>query len=201
MAPAAMIITAWLLLGRAWRLALWWIMLFTGGMVFVVATKIAFIGWGLGVQSLDFTGLSGHVMRATSIMPVLFYMLVQRYSPRIRNIGVVLGLLFGVVIAISRLEVHAHSISEAASGWLLGAAISLGFIRLLSAANRIEIQPSLVVFSLLALMLTPYSEPVPTQRWITSAALQLSGHDRPYIRVTWSLAPKSWHPSLDDSDP
>lgn len=201
MAPAAMIITAWLIMSRAWRLVLWWILFFVGGMILVVATKIAFIGWGIGIRSLDFTGFSGHVMRATSIVPIFMYMLLQKTQPNIRTMGVVLGLLFGVVIAISRLEVHAHSISEVVSGWLLGAAISLGFIRFLSLGNKIEVQPWLILFSLFALMVTPYAEPVPTQRWITYAALQLSGHDRPYIRVTWQLAPVNWHQNIDEIDP
>lgn len=201
MAPAAMIITAWLIMSRAWRLVLWWILFFVGGMILVVASKIVFIGWGIGIRSLDFTGFSGHVMRATSIVPIFMYMLLQKTQPNIRTMGVVLGLLFGVVIAISRLEVHAHSISEVVSGWLLGAVISLGFIRFLSLGNKIEVQPWLILFSLFALMVTPYAEPVPTQRWITYAALQLSGHDRPYIRVTWQLAPVNWHQNIDEIDP
>ncbi|MFC6518687.1 hypothetical protein ACFQAT_01865 [Undibacterium arcticum] len=72
MAPAAIAITVWLVVERSWRVALWWCLLFAAGMGLVVATKIAFIGWGIGIRSLDFTGFSGHSMRATAVIPVLF---------------------------------------------------------------------------------------------------------------------------------
>lgn len=201
MAPAAAAITAWLVLGRAWRLVAWWCALFIGGMALVVATKIAFIGWGMGIRSLDFTGFSGHVMRATAVAPVLLYLILQSAPRLLRNMGVLVGLAFGVIIAVSRVEVHAHSVSEIIAGWVLGASVSLGFIWIMSQTRKVELHPWFITLSLLALLLTPYAEPTPTQRWITNAALNLSGHDRPYIRVTWRLAPVGWRPSVDEVDP
>ena len=133
--------------------------------------------------------------------PVLLYLLLQPAPRFLRNMGVLLGLLFGVVIAVSRLEVHAHSVSESLSGWVLGALVSLGFIWIMSQTRKVELHPWFIALSLLALLATPYAEPTPTQRWITNAALNLSGHDRPYIRVTWRLAPAGWHPSVDEVDP
>lgn len=201
MAPAALAITAWLVLGRVWHLVWWWCVLFIGGMTLVVGTKIAFIGWGFGIRSLDFTGFSGHVMRATSVAPVLLYLILQPAPRILRSMGVVLGLLFGVVIAVSRLEVHAHSFSESLSGWVLGALVSLGFIWIMNRTRKVELHPWFITLTLLALMATPYAEPTPTQRWITNAALALSGHDRPYIRVTWRQAPAEWHPNVNEIDP
>ena len=202
MAPTAVAITAWLALGRAWRLALWWCALFIGGMALVVATKIAFVGWGLGIRSLDFTGFSGHSMRAAAVAPVLLYLMLQKTPRYARIMGVMLGLAFSILIAVSRLQVHAHSVSESVAGWVLGAAVSLGFIWIMSAKPKVELHPWLILLSLLGLLVTPYAEPTPTQRWITNAALNLSGHNRPYIRVTWRLAPPTWRPaSGDDIDP
>ncbi len=202
MAPAAVAITAWLLLGRAWRLTAWWVFLFIGGMTLVVATKIAFIGWGLGIRSLDFTGFSGHVMRATAVAPVLIYLILQKTPGFVRAMGVILGLVFGAIIAVSRLEVHAHSVSESISGWVLGAMVSVGFIWILSKAPKVKLHPWFIILSLLALLVTPYLEPTPTQRWIINAALNLSGHETPYIRVTWKQAPATWRPaSVNDVDP
>ena len=203
MAQAAAAITLWLILGRAWRLVFWWCLLFIGGMTVVVATKIAFIGWGIGIRSLDFTGFSGHVMRAASVAPVLLYLVLQKTPRYMRITGILLGLVFGLIIAMSRLQVHAHSPSEAISGWALGALVSLGFIWILDRSRKVELHPWFIALSLLALLATPYMEPTPTQRWITSAALTLSGHDRPYIRVTWKLAPVGWRPANnnDELDP
>ncbi|NMM26680.1 MAG: phosphatase PAP2 family protein [Glaciimonas sp.] len=197
MAPAAIVITAWLVAERAWRMALWWCLLFAAGMGLVVATKIAFIGWGIGVRSLDFTGFSGHSMRATAVIPVLFYLILSKTSPMIRASGVILGLVFGVIIGISRLVLHAHSVSEAVSGCILGGVVSLGFIWILGSAQKFVLYRSFIALSMIALLTVPYAEPAPTQRWIIGLALYLSGHDRPFVRHGWKLAPSSWtHPGF-----
>lgn len=128
MMPAAVAIGAWLVYGRAWRMALWWCLIFSTGLLLVVASKIAFIGWGIGIRSLDFTGFSGHSMCATAVIPVLFYLIFQKAPPLARASGVTLGILFGVMVAVSRLILHAHSMSEAVSGCVLGGIVSLTFI-------------------------------------------------------------------------
>ncbi len=197
-APTAAAITGWLIAGRAWRLTAWWLLLFLGAMGIVVASKIAFIGWGIGSREYDFTGFSGHAVRAMSIAPVLLYLLTQRTPAPVRLSAIVLGAGFGTLIAVSRIMVHAHSISESVSGWLLGAAVSFGFIYLLHKSPHIRAHNGVIALGLVGLLFaTPYVEPTPTQRWITQAALYLSGHDRPYIRITWQLAPESWRPSTD----
>lgn len=188
MAPAATVIAAWLVLNRAWHLLLWWCLLFIGGMALVVTSKIAFIGWGIGLRSLNFTGMSGHAMRAAAVAPVLLYLLLQKTAGITRKSGVLMGLAFAVLIGISRLAVNAHSVSETITGWLLGAIVSLSFIRILSYSPKIDLNRWVIVLSLIGLFATPYITPVPTQRWIIKAALFLSGHDQPYIRVNWKMA-------------
>lgn len=184
MAPAGMAITAWLALNRAWRLVMWWIVLFIGGMGLVVATKIAFVGWGLGIRSLNFTGFSGHAMRATAVAPVFFFMLLQSSSRYYKALGVLAGLGFGVLISYSRLVVHAHSVSEAVTGCLLGAVIALIFIGIIN-KYRLEINRWIIVLSVAVLLASPSIPPAPTQRWITMTALYLSGHSSPYTRANW----------------
>jgi hypothetical protein len=188
MAPAAAAITAWLLMGRAWRMAFWWCLLFTLGMMLVIATKIAFIGWGIGIRELDFTGFSGHSMRATAVAPVLFYLILQNATPTVRAAGVLAGLAFGLLVGISRLVLHVHSVSEAVSGWILGAILSMGFIWLAGRSRNFLSNRLLVVLSLIALLPLPYTEPAPTQRWLTGVALYLSGNDRPFVRTGWTRA-------------
>src|SRR5690606_18067772 len=110
------------------RLALWWSVLFGGGLALVVATKMAFIGWGLGISSLDFTGFSGHAMRSAAVMPVLFYLLLQRAPRAARAVAALLGLAFATLIGISRLVLQVHSTSEVVTGWLLGAGVAFAFL-------------------------------------------------------------------------
>src|SRR4051794_7334239 len=71
-------IAAWLFAEDEKRLALWWTLLYGGAMGVVIATKMAFIGWGIGIRALDFAGFSGHAMRAAAVMPVLCYLILQR---------------------------------------------------------------------------------------------------------------------------
>ena len=191
MMPAAVAIGAWLIYGRAWRLALWWCLIFAAGLLLVVASKIAFIGWGIGIRSLDFTGFSGHSMRATAVIPVLFYLILQKTPPIVRASGVMLGILFGIMIGISRLVLHAHSVSEAVAGCILGGIVSLTFIGILEISEKLVLYRSIIVFSLTSLFLLLFSKPLPTQHWIIELSLELSGHDRPFVRQGWKLAPSN----------
>jgi membrane-associated phospholipid phosphatase len=184
MLPAAAIIAVWLIAGGACRMAVWWCLLFTFGLVLVAATKIAFVGWGISISGLDFTGISGHAMRATAIFPVIFYLALRKSPPLARISGVLLGGMIGVLIGMSRIVLNTHSVSEVIAGCVLGGVIGLGFIRI---SNRLPkkpfLNPRIIALSLLALLPTSYAEPAPTNQWINAVALYLSGHDTPYVRI------------------
>ncbi|NDP59528.1 MAG: phosphatase PAP2 family protein [Oxalobacteraceae bacterium] len=183
--PAAAAIVLWLLSGRAWRMALWWTVLFGAGMALVVATKIAFIGWGIGIAAIDFTGFSGHAMRATAVLPVIGFLAFNGGRQRVRVAGFAVGLAIALLISVSRVMVDAHSVSEAVSGALLGSAISLIFIRITSTIARPVVNGWLVVLSLAGLFWVSTAEPAPTQELLTDIALELSGHDRAFTRADW----------------
>ena len=201
MAAAAVAIIAGLALERAWRMAVWWAVLFALGLLLVVATKIAFVGWGIGIRSLDFTGFSGHSMRAAAVSPVLAYLIVQNISSSlVRGAGVAAGLGLGALISVSRLALHMHSISEVVMGYLLGAIVSLGFIWLFSRTKKVALGRPLLAFCAVTLLLLPHTEPVSSQRLIVNLALYLSGHDRPYVREGWKLAPHDWASREEQAD-
>jgi hypothetical protein len=180
--PAGLVILAWLAAGRAWRMALLWGLLFASGLVVVLATKVAFIGWGLGVESLDFTGVSGHAMRASAIFPVIAWLFLQRSNPLARNLGILLGVGLGLLVTVSRVVLHYHSLSEAASGWILGSVLALVFIHVGNGLPRPELNRWLIALAMMGLLPTSYAEPAPTNQWMNAVALYLSGHDRPYVR-------------------
>lgn len=185
MAPAALAIMGWLALAGKRRLALLWGTLFVIGMGIAVITKVAFIGWGIGIRSLDFTGISGHAMRAAAVMPVLCYLLLQGISPAARPLGVLFGFLFAALVGLSRLALHAHSVSEVASGLLLGGAVSLCFIRHAGSLQTHVSNRTRIACSLALLLVAPYAQPAPTQHWLTEATLYISGHDKPFVRADW----------------
>lgn len=182
--PAAATIAIWLLAGRAWRMAFGWSLLFIGGLAIVAVTKIAFIGWGIGISAIDFMGMSGHAMRATAVFPVILYLILQRFSPAVRASGVLCGLLFGVLIGVSRVVLDFHSVSEVVAGCAAGGIVSLGFIRMSRGLPRPHLNRRLIALGLFALLPTSYASPAPTNQWMHAVALFLSGHEMPYDRST-----------------
>jgi hypothetical protein len=179
-------IAAWLFAEDEKRLSLWWTLLYGGAMGVVIATKMAFIGWGIGIRALDFAGFSGHAMRAAAVMPVLCYLILQRARFPLRAAGVAFGLLFAALVGCSRLALHAHSVSEVVAGWLLGAAVSLVFVQLaVRLLNGHVFKPLRVTLILMALLPAPYVYPAPTQQWLTDLTLYVTGHEQPFPRIRW----------------
>lgn len=187
MSLLAFAIAAWLFVEGKKRTALWWGALFAAGMGVVTVTKMAFIGWGIGIGSLDFTGFSGHAMRAAAVYPVLLWLLLQKAPLPLRAAGLMLGFTFAGVIGVSRLALHAHSVSEVAAALLLGGAVCVAFIRIASSSesssDRRVFNPLHIVLGVLMLLPAPYLRPAPTQQWLTEMSLFFAGHDKPFMRA------------------
>jgi hypothetical protein len=126
-------IAAWLVAARAWRMAFWWCLLFTVGFGLVGANKVAFMAWGAMLPGLDFKAASGHATGVTAVFPTLFYLLVRQRGARAQAWGVGAGLVLGVLMGVLLVADGDHSAVEALAGWLTGAAISLGTIRIAGA--------------------------------------------------------------------
>jgi membrane-associated phospholipid phosphatase len=180
--PAGLVILLWLAAGHAWRMAFWWGLLFASGLFVVVATKIAFIGWGIGIESLDFTGVSGHAMRAAAVFPVIAWLFLQRSKEEERRTGIAIGVAIGMLIAVSRVVLHYHSLSEAVSGWALGSMVAFGFVGMARSLPKPGVNRWLIAIAMMGLLPTSYAEPAPTNQWMNAMALYLSGHDQPYVR-------------------
>lgn len=182
MLPMLLMITAGLWLAGQKSALLTWMLAMTAGAVVVLASKVAFIGWGWGSASLNFTGISGHTMLASSIFPVWMGWLLAGPSRRFSLYGVALGLVIGAVVGWSRLVLGAHSSSEVVLGWLLGVGISLVACKAMKGQppSRGWAMPAVV---LLLLTFSPsLSGYLPTHKWEVRVALALSGHARPYVR-------------------
>ena len=68
------------------RLVTWWLCFVVGAALFTLGSKVAFIGWGVGVAALDFTGVSGHTMFASVVYPLLACVLfTERPAPQRRR--------------------------------------------------------------------------------------------------------------------
>lgn len=182
MLPAATFILAWLASAGARKAAWWWCGLFGAAFVLVVLTKLAFIGWGLGIPALDFTGISGHSMRATAILPVLVFLIFQQSNPRVQHVAVAGGFLLGLLIAMSRVMVDAHSVSEAVAGAALGTATAAAFLRLAAPMQPLVINRTLVAACMVVLGALTLTKPAPTKLWLKEAGTYLSGREQPFSR-------------------
>lgn len=180
--PLAAVFTGWMMFERAWRSVALWLALFVGAMVLVVGTKLAFIGWGLGIESLDFTGFSGHTMLSSSVYPSLLVWMAQRRGRNAQVGAWLLGSAFAIAIGISRVVLHMHSSSEVVGGYVLGGTVSL----LWAAASALDAKPhpyQFAVLMVIAVMVgSLHGQRAPTQGMITQVAMHLSGRTVPFNR-------------------
>lgn len=181
--PAAVWAGLWLLptaTGRAlgWR----WGMGVLLAVLITVASKIAFMGWGLGIAALNFTGFSGHAMFAAAILPMVATVLAPSAHPGVRRAFGVLGVGLALLVGFSRIAIGVHSVSEVVSGF------ALGMLAIWPAQRWVARWHSPVaawVPGMVAVWLTLAPVQVPSVQShprITQWALQLSGKSAPYTR-------------------
>lgn len=186
MLPAAAAIATWLVTGRAWKLALCWCLMFVAGLSIVALSKIAFLGWAAGIPSLDFQALSGHAFRSAAVVPVLFFLVLQRTPMCWRTGGVVFGLAVSVSVSVLLVRFHFHTASEVIPSLVLGSAVSLGFVRVANGVPAPRINRWSVPFSLLMFLIICSLRPSTISHRLVDVALYLSGRDHPYV---WSKKP------------
>lgn len=183
--PAAAALTLWLLSARAWRMAVTWGVMFAAGALLVAVSKVMFLGWGMGVRELDFTGVSGHTMLAATVYPVIAWLLLQRLAWPWRVLGMAAAMAGSVAVGVSRVALSAHSVSETVAGWAVGFAVCAAFAWFSRHDDAPNLKTLPMAASLFVLVMWLHGERVPTQRWITHIALQLSGRDQPFRRASW----------------
>ena len=96
----------------AWR----WVLYFGAALLLVLGTKVAFLGWGIGSRSLNFTGISGHSTLAAAVLPMLAWWLTQERGRTTQLRAVFGAALFAIVVGVSRILLSAHSVSEVVTG-------------------------------------------------------------------------------------
>ena len=159
------------------RPALRWVAAVAATTAVTTASKVAFLGFGVGIAALDFTGFSGHAMYAWSILPVLAAAVAGRR-------GVPVGVTLALLITWSRVVLGAHSWSEAIAGMVLGAAAAgwtlADYLAHPGAVRAPWWLPLLLVAWLT--LLPSHAPPSRTHGLVVSIALKVSGRSRPYTR-------------------
>jgi len=191
----ASVTAVWLLASRRRCLALSWCLLFGAALAVAAGSQVAFLGWGLGVQSLDFTGFSGHATRAAAVFPVALFLLLEKKGGWIRRGAVLAGALLGVGVAAARVNVGAHSPSEAVTGCVLGFATAGLFLWHARGRTGYVYSPyALLPGLLLSSLLLTYVKSVDAHQALTAVALKLSGQDRIFQRHGWRHQSTSYVP-------
>lgn len=183
--PSAIMIALCLCYHRAQGSAVRWlaVVVVTAGLTLI--SKLAFMGWGLGIPALDFTGFSGHSAMSAVVLPVLLYLCVPTSRPGLARFTAVCGIGLALLIGWSRLVLHAHSPSEVVSGLALGLLASVAF---LIWSGRDVLPRSVAPLAAALLALTMLHVPPlraatgASHRLVQSMAAYLSGRDRPYQR-------------------
>jgi membrane-associated phospholipid phosphatase len=181
--PAAILAAGTLLLRHNGRsLAWWWMSFLVTAITLTTASKVAFMGWGLGWAALDFTGISGHAMFAAAVYPVLAATLAARAKPDSQRVAIAGGYALALLVGVSRLMLGVHSTSEVLAGLLLGGAASALPLACARLPTR-SIGPLIPVAVATWLMVMPIQAPASqTHSWVTRMSLMLSGRNEPYTR-------------------
>ena len=109
--PSAAVLFIVLFLQKDSKQVAWhWALLFGITGAIVCASKLAFMGWGIGIRELDFTGFSGHTALSTAFWPIFLWLLCVRATPAFRFSSVVLGYALAGFVGYSRLMIAADSL-------------------------------------------------------------------------------------------
>jgi membrane-associated phospholipid phosphatase len=164
--------------------ALRWLALLGIAVLLTAASKVAFIGWGVGSAALNFTGISGHTMFAAAAYPPLLWAISDGTSPRANRLAIAAGCVLALLVGVSRYVLRTHSVSEILAGWLVGGLVSYAVLARGTTAPA-QLRATIFVTAALWLTLMPATGPaLDTHSLVTRVALKLSGHERPYTRGT-----------------
>jgi membrane-associated phospholipid phosphatase len=182
--PSLAAVTLWWFFTRpATRpIAAVWLACLAAATVLTTLSKLAFIGWGLGWAALDFTGISGHSMFAATVLPMLLAAATATRAVGVRRAGFVAALAFAALVAVSRVMVDAHSVSESVAGFATGALAS-GLALRWAAAPAVRLPLGLFAGVALGLAFLLAKTPTaPTHALVTRIAMALAGNSQPYTR-------------------
>ena len=181
--PATLALCLWL----AWRprarpLVGWWLALLAVAAFVTTLSKIAFLGWGIGSATLDFTGISGHAMFAAAIYPLLLGAVFAQQPVGWQRVAVGIGVALALLVAVSRVIVGAHSVSEVVAGVAVGGLVSAWALSR-GHLPRARVPALLPLALAIWLGVTPaHAPPSRTHSFVTRLSLALSGRDQAYTR-------------------
>lgn len=175
--PGIGLATLWLAVPATTRdLAVRWLVSTAVVAALVCATKIAFMGWLVSLPGADFTGISGHTAMAMMVWPSLGALAGGRGGRAWQRAGTLLGAVLGLAIGWSRYVLHAHSLVEVVSGWVLGGAACAAFLWRYRTRWVLPERLYLAVLSMALVLPWVYGDRFPSQQLLEAAVRHWSGH-------------------------
>jgi membrane-associated phospholipid phosphatase len=182
MLPSAVIIGLWLWFTASRAVSLRWYASFATACSLVALSKIAFFGWGVGIRALDFTGFSGHSMLGATVLPVLFWLLLQP-SGWLARVAPLVGAVMAILVAWSRVHLGYHSPSEAITGTTIGLSAAAFFLyRAPFSAQRARSHRYALACSLAAPLVILHGVHAPTHGIIQKIGAFAAGNSQPFTR-------------------
>ncbi|KAF1017366.1 MAG: hypothetical protein GAK31_00631 [Stenotrophomonas maltophilia] len=159
-----------------WR----WIVAIAAIASITLLSKVAFMGWGVGIPAWDFTGISAHAAMSGVIYPLVAVLLIAPHA-QLRRPALFIGIALAVAIAYSRLPLRAHSPSEIITGCLLGMSAALWTLRGNAGLQRPP-APGILLSAALGAVVPIALPHVHTHDVVIAAAKQISGHTEIHAR-------------------
>lgn len=182
--PCAIAAALWLLMAPETRRVGWlWLAVVVLDAVVVAVSKLLFLGWDVYPSGLNFTGLSGDGAMAFLCWPVAGALLTARSAPHWRRLTIAAGVMLGLIIAVSRVLLRAHTVTEVLLGSVWGVLLAAAF--LWSVRHRpLSVPPGGAGMALAALVivLIVYGHAHSYNRALEWMAVQMSGHPFVYRR-------------------
>lgn len=181
--PSALLLFVVALFSSRRQVAWQWVLVFGATGAIVCSSKLAFMGWGIGLRRLDFTGFSGHTALSACFWPVFLWFIGSRLAPRFRHTGAILGYGVAAVVGISRLMIHVHSPAEVIAGFILGCTASGIFLLWQRRGSLAKLSAAGLATALVVpVVLFTTGSKAPTQTLLQNIAVQLSATDKPFTR-------------------
>lgn len=163
-----------------WRIGLRWFSGLAVVCAVTLASKLAFMGWGVGSRAWDFTGFSGHAAVSSAIYPVALSLLA---GGRWRWAGAAAGVALALAIGYSRLPLQAHSASEVVAGLALGLAGSAWYFMGALGRVRAKFMACAVAVALSVIASQQVLPGVGTHDLVMKLAQAMSGREVLYNRA------------------
>jgi membrane-associated phospholipid phosphatase len=149
----------------------------------VALSKLLFMGWGIGLPGLNYTGFSGHSALSALVWPTTGALLARRGGVALRTTAICAGVALALGIAVSRILLKAHSLSEVLLGCSFGLAIAGWFLLSRPVAQHASPRTiTLLAAGALLLVLAFYGRVFPSQYLLKQVALAVSGHAQVFRR-------------------